>query len=119
MTSWGGWEISARDYLAFAEASFAGDNGPARPGGVALAGGDMGRDRFYTAGIIYRPTLTGTTAWHRGSWTGVRGRVSDPFGAYVALYDSGFSLVTNYAHDAWAPEVRDDLENTLFTAARK
>jgi len=116
MTAWGGWEISARDYLAFAEWYFSGENSPVRPAGYALSASDVGRGRGYSAGIIFRHTAAGTTAWHRGSWTGVRGRVDDRFGAYVVLYDNGYTVVTNYAHDAWDRDIGNELDSALYNA---
>lgn len=116
MTAWGGWEISARDYLKFAEFHFSGQNNAARPSGFALRAADIGRGRSYGAGILFRRTNLGITAWHAGSWTGVRGRLDDPFGAYVALYDTGYSVVTNYAHDAWDREIARELDSLLYKA---
>lgn len=114
MTSWGGWEISARDYLAFAEQNFAGANSPMRPAGFNLPASDVGRGRGYSAGMIFRRTEMGPISWHQGSWNGVRGRVPDQFGAYVALYENGFSIVTNYADDAWDSEIINELDGLLY-----
>jgi len=114
MTAWGGWEISAQDYLKFAEYHFAGQHNAARPSGHSLPAADVGRGRSYGAGILFRRTNLGMNAWHQGSWTGVRGRVSDPFGAYVALYDNGYSIVTNYAHDGWDRDIANELDSLLY-----
>lgn len=114
MTSWGGWEISARDYLAFAEQNFTGENSPMRPAGFNLPASDIGRGRGYSAGVIFRRTEMGPLSWHQGSWIGVRGRMNDPFGAYMALYENGYSVVTNYAHDAWDSEIGGELDSLLY-----
>ncbi len=116
MTSWGGWEISARDYLAFAEQTFTGENNPLRPAGFSLPASDLGRGRGYSAGMIFRPSNGSFTSWHLGSWTGVRGRVADSFGAYVALYDNGYAVMTNYANDAWENEINGELDSLLYNA---
>jgi CubicO group peptidase (beta-lactamase class C family) len=116
MTSWGGWEVSARDYLRFAEQAFTGSNSPLRPAGFTLPASDIGRGRGYSAGMIFRPSNGGFTNWHLGSWRGVSGRVNDPFGAYVALYDNGYAVMTNYAHDAWEPEINGALDSILYNA---
>ncbi len=116
MSSWGGWEISARDYLLFSERNFSGDFNPVSPAGHTLTVANLGRGRSYGAGIIFRRTGLGYTSWHQGSWIGVRGRANDPFGAYVALYDNGFSVVTNYAHDASKEGIRGELDTLLYDA---
>ncbi len=114
LSAWGGWEISARDYLKFAEQNFAGDNSATQPGGFFLPAGSVTDSKKYSAGVLYRNTYLGTNAWHMGAWRGVRGRANDPFGAYVALYDNGFSVVTNYAHDAWERDIRNELDALLY-----
>jgi len=114
MTSWGGWEISARDYLNFAQTYFGGEYRPNAPAGFTLPYAPAGRGRAYAAGVLYRNTGQGINAWHQGSWRGVRGRANDQFGAYVALYANGFSVVTNYSHDAWEGKIRDELDTLLY-----
>ena len=116
MSGWGGWEISARDYLTFAQQSFSGAFDPRRPAGYALQPADLGRSRSYGAGIIFRWTDLGPISWHQGSWTWVSDGVEDQFGAYVALYETGFSVVTNYAHAAWEDDIRNELDSLLFYA---
>lgn len=114
MSSWGGWEISARDYLIFAHENFTVPYSPLRPAGVALSAAEVGRGRSYGAGMVFRSRDGGFTTWHLGSWRGVRGRVTDLFGAYVAIYDNGYAVVTNYAHDAWDREISGELDSLLF-----
>ena len=116
MSAWGGWEISARDYLSFTAQYFDGEFDPGSPAGYALPLADLGRGRAYSAGMIFRRSELGPISWHQGSWTGVRGRVDDPFGAYVALYDTGFSVVTNYADAAWEADIRNELDSLLYYA---
>lgn len=114
MSAWGGWEISARDYLKFAEFHFAGDHNAERPAGYTLPTAFANDRTKYSAGMLFRKTGVGINAWHQGSWTGVRGRSQDRFGAYVALFDNGFSVVTNYAHDAWDRDVSRELDDLLY-----
>ena len=114
MSAWGGWEISARDYLKFAETHFAGDHSAERPAGFTLPSAFANDRTKYSAGLLFRRTRLGINAWHQGSWTGVRGRSKDRFGAYVALYDNGFSVVTNYAHDAWERDISRELDDLLY-----
>jgi len=116
MTSWGGWEISARDYLTFAEATFKGENSVDKPGGFTLFAASMERGRSYSAGAIFRRAFPNPNIWHNGSWRGVKGRVTDLFGAQFGLYDNGFSVVTNYNHDAWESEIRNELDSLLYNA---
>lgn len=117
MTSWGGWEISARDYLKFAEANFTGRNAADRVQGLPMSVPYVNdRGTRYGLGMHYRRNSAGLNAWHNGSWTGVKGRVTDRYGAYVAVYGNGLTVVTNYAHDAWNRDVIGDLENRLWEA---
>ena len=99
MSSWGGWRMSAADYLKFAEYHFRGDH-PGRPAGISGPSVNAGRGASYGAGVFFRRTGEGFNVWHLGSWRW-RGRIDDRFGAYLALYDNGFSVSTNYAHDAY------------------
>lgn len=114
LSSYGGWEISARDYLMFAEASFKSGNNPYRPAGIRLEPGAVNDRTSYGAGVLFRPTSLGNNMWHLGSWRGVRGRADDRFGAYFALYDNGFSVLTNYNHDAWEGPIRRELDSLLY-----
>lgn len=116
MSAWGGWDMSARDYLAFAQLNFSGEHDPERPGGYDLQVADLGQGRAYSAGMIFRRTDVGPISWHQGAWTGVPGRLEEPFGAYVALYETGFSVVTNYADAAWEADVARELDSLLFNA---
>lgn len=113
MSSWGGWEVSARDYLRFAEHYFRGESGPSRPGGYFVPAASVGRGAFYGAGVFYRTTAAGYNVWHLGSWRW-KGRLNDQFGAYFALYDNGFSVSTNYAHHAYRGAIREELEDLLW-----
>ena len=115
MSSWGGWEISARDYLTFANHYFAGENTPARPAGFAAPSSRLTKGASYGAGILFRRTGAGNNIWHLGSWRW-KGRITDRFGAYFALYDNGFSVSTNYAHDAWKNEINGALDALLWKA---
>ena len=89
MSSWGGWEISARDFLSFAEHNFAGDYGPERPAGFVLFPASTERGRNYGAGVLFRRTGDGTNTWHSGSWIGVKGRVTDRFGPILHCMTMG------------------------------
>lgn len=117
MTAWGGWQISARDYLKFAQAYFTGRTKADRPAGYGISAAYVNdRGTRYSAGMLYRNSSGGLNAWHSGSWRGVRGRVNDPFGAYVAVYGNGITVVTNYAHDAWDREISRELDTLLYNA---
>lgn len=117
MTSWGGWEISAHDYLRFVQANFTGRTKADRPAGHGISAAYVNdRGTRYSAGMLYRNSSQGLNAWHSGSWTGVKGRVTDRFGAYVAVYGNGMTVVTNYAHDAWDREIARELDRLLYNA---
>ncbi|MEM8980908.1 MAG: serine hydrolase domain-containing protein [Pseudomonadota bacterium] len=114
MSSWGGWEISSEDYLKFAQFWFQGEFSPNRPGGLFVPTSNIGRGREYGAGMFLRRDGDGYNAWHNGSWRW-RGRINDRFGAYVGLWSNGFSVSTNYAHDAYDGAARKEIDNFLWT----
>ena len=117
MSSWGGWKISAHDYLRFALYYFGPDAVIGQPAGTFLPASDIGRGRSYGAGMSYRRTGMGAIQWHRGSWRW-NGRIRDNFGAYMILYDNGFSVSVNYAHDAWENEIFGELDQILWDAVK-
>ena len=59
MSAWGGWEVSARDFLAFAQQSYRGPTGVERPGGYRLPPASLERGRLYGAGVLFRRTPLG------------------------------------------------------------
>jgi len=104
MSAWGGWEMSAADYMRFAQVYFAKGRHFDAAQGIALTAADLEKGRHYGPGVLFAAnptgTTTGTTVWHSGSWRW-HGRLADKFGAYFALYDNGFAVSVNYDHDAY------------------
>jgi len=73
----------------------------------------MGRGREYGAGIILRKRGSKADVWHSGSWKW-NGRIKDRFGAQFGLWENGFSVSTNYAHDAYQGAARKELDRLLW-----
>ena len=119
MSSWGGWEISARDYMKFAQANFSEKSNPSASGDHQLPNAYGKRNRKYGPGVIYRFDKGGFNIWHSGSWRGIRGGPKDRFGAYFAKYKNGYTIVTNYAHDAWDRKISGELDSLLYNSTHK
>lgn len=113
MSSWGGWEMSAADYMRFAQTYFANGNHINAGTGQTLVTATVRRGRSYGPGVLFQRSGTGTTIWHNGSWRW-KGRLSDKFGTYFALYDNGFAVSVNFAHDAY--DEWGDLDAALWKA---
>lgn len=116
LSSFGGWEISAADYVLFADAYFSateilGENPDDFAVKVQLDG-----DRFYGPGVAMRNSPEGYLYWHNGSFTWRSVEQNGNFGAYFAAYANGFTVAVNL--DADLMDGRGDaLDALLFTAA--
>ncbi len=95
LSAFGGWEISAVDYLKFVNANFKPD---------AMVGIDpsstnlsiaVGQGARYGLGTVFRLQPSGAIYWHAGSFTWQSVQQSGRFGAYYAAYPNGFSVVVN------------------------
>jgi len=68
MSSYGGWHISAKDYLIFLNAYFTdGMILNKTPTGFEPKV-HIGKNRYYGPGVLFRKTDKGTLIWHAGSW---------------------------------------------------
>ena len=89
MSSWGGWNISAVDYLKFIDAYFS-NNGvtgilPTDLPFVAFDGG-----AHYGAGFLFRKGRAGGYHyWHSGAWDWRRGPEPEQFSAFFAKWANG------------------------------
>lgn len=85
MSSFGGWMMSAADYLRFTRAFAAGSPvlGPVSRGWID---GLASPRAAYGLGTLLRRSPRGLTYWHSGSWR--RPATRDSFGAYFARFES-------------------------------
>ena len=70
---------------------------------------------FYGMGVLIRKTPRGFNMWHGGAWRWRQDGRDTRFGAYFATYDTGYTVVTNYSHEAIGP-LRIDLDKRLYRA---
>lgn len=115
-SSFGGWEISAKDYLTFLNAHFA-DNfilgqSPTRFSPKV----HIGNNRYYGPGVLFRKTDKGTLVWHAGAWKWQDDTISDSFGAYFLMLDNGLALTVNF-NDAASNGKLEELERVLWDAS--
>ena len=111
--AFGGWEMSAEDYLRFGWAAFA----PTTPWGAQpsdFPNVTLSHGRSYGMGIYQRPTRGGHNFWHFGRIC-TAGRFTDR-GAYFVRFASGWSFSVNYD---FCPEggIGGELDRALYEAA--
>ncbi|MEM7193933.1 MAG: serine hydrolase domain-containing protein [Pseudomonadota bacterium] len=95
MSSWGGWKISAVDYLKFVNHYFS----PRKVDGKRPQRFGMGfvSDAVrYGAGFFWRNTRSGNNYWHFGRWRWDGGGRYANFGAYFVYYASEWAVSVNY-----------------------
>jgi CubicO group peptidase (beta-lactamase class C family) len=128
MSSWGGWNLKARDYLAFFRAM--GPMGDAvLPASVRAWRDDpaeKGRvgHSFYSLGVLVLPGERGRVYTHTGSWTwsqtkGADGAMTESYGAFARRMADGLSWFVHYRplpkdHEA----ARDELIRAIAPALR-
>lgn len=99
LSSFGGWEISATDYLTFANAYLT----PADMVGLDPVStplfATVGGDARYGLGTLYRLTPAGAVYWHAGSFTWQSVEQSGRFGAYFVVFPNGYSAAVNLSDD--------------------
>ena len=116
-SSFGGWEISARDYMTFLNEYF--------KDGLLLGVSPtrfqpkvhIGNNRFYGPGVLFRRTDKGTLIWHAGGWRWNDGQIDDQFGAYFLMLDSGLAIVTNFSA-AVSNEQLGEFESMIWALIR-
>lgn len=117
LTAYGGWSISARDYLIFANAHLGdGKGGPGVWVADTTLDAEAGRGAIYGPGVLIRRTEGGTTIWHAGAWEWRGKRRQASFGAYFALYDNGIGVAVNHDRSALGAPL-SALDTGLWRAA--
>lgn len=117
MSSYGGWVISARDYLTFVNAQIS--DGLIR-GQTPLSFTPkvhIGKNRYYGPGLLFRKTEDGLLVWHAGSWKWDYEGTTASFGAYLLMLDNGIAISANF-NDAALDGRLEELEQALWAAAR-
>ena len=113
LSAFGGWQMSARDYLKFID-TYLGGNQVMGQDPKTVPRALIGNGRFYGPGILMRPTGKGWNFWHNGGWKW-RGRIKDDFGSYFAAYDNGWAVSINYSIDG-LPEEWLELDTLVWKA---
>ncbi len=117
LSSFGGWVISASDYVKFLHAQIS--DGLVR-GQRPLSFRPkvhIGKNRYYGPGLMFRKTEDGLLVWHAGSWKWSHDGKEASFGAYALMLDNGLTISTNFS-DAALDGAMEDLERSLWEAAR-
>jgi len=117
MSSYGGWVMSARDYLTFLNHYFA--------DGLILGLAPtryqprvhVGNNRYYGPGVLYRKTDKGTLIWHTGAWAWKDKTRDAAFGSYFLMLDDGLAMTMNFNDDA-AGGAMEDLERMIWDRTR-
>jgi len=118
MSSYGGWMVSASDYLKFANWAFA-DNKILGTYPFMTPRSKLGRGKFYGSGVFFRSTMNGFNFWHAGRWGGTgKKKARFGFGAYFAVYSNGYSIALNYRFFP-TRKISAALDDGLYRAAHK
>jgi len=117
LSSYGGWEISAEDYLRYANAYYKTDTILSKPA-EAIAAKLPRTDIMYTLGMLTYTTDAGRVYWHSGSFNWRSATTTGDFGAFYAAYDNGFAVVANIDTNL-NDGVGIALDSALFRAANR
>ncbi len=118
MSSWGGWQISAPDFLKFLNRYFADGKVLGQSPVLPLVNTPVGnRGVYYGLGTFTRSVVGGARFWHAGSWRWRGQGRDDRFGAYFITREDGLMVVVNY-NDHAQNEKLDDLQNRLVRAMK-
>lgn len=96
ISAYAGWQISAEDYLKFANWAFGNNQILGKNPVYSSPNVEYKRNRFYGSGVYFGQTATGYDFWHGGRWGGHRKKRAN-FGAYFVVYANGFSVSMNYS----------------------
>ncbi len=113
LSSFGGWEVSAADYLTFLNAYFGKGLIMGKSATSFTPKTHIGNNRYYGPGVLLRRTDKGTLFWHAGSWRWNTDERSDAFGAYFLMLDDGLAMTMNYNDDAFDGELQQ-LERIIW-----
>ncbi len=114
LSSYGGWEISAVDYLRFIDANFTADTIAGRPSDEISS--ELNNVLEYGPGVTMRSTTDGYVYWHFGAFNWRSSVQSGSFGAYFAVYNNGYTVSVNYSQGL-SDELAAELDNALYLAA--
>jgi len=100
MFAYGGWEISAKDYLTFLNAHFSDGLIMGQTPTRFAPKVHIGNNRYYGPGVLFRKTDKGALVWHAGAWKWRDENINDAFGAFFLMLDDGLAISTNFNSDA-------------------
>ena len=99
-SSFGGWELSASDHLAFADTWFRGATVARLELATREVETTVNDDTSYGLGVLMRPSGSSVNRWHDGSFLWDDGTVRASYGAFFAAFANGYTVSLNYARDA-------------------
>ena len=112
--SYGGWELSAADYLRFVDHYYTNDWRSRFFSAGNFKPADAGTKK-YGLGVWMRESVAGTTFWHSGSFAWKTKERTASFASFFAVYVNGFAVSLNFSKDR-----RDgrgaDLEKSMYNA---
>jgi len=107
MSAWGGWQISAADYLKFVDAYF----GKSTVLGVSpedLPNHTFGDGFGYGLGYFFRVGRNGGfNFWHQGAWDYELANETARFGAYFVSFDNGWAIAINHSSSTLNGEIAE------------
>lgn len=99
LSSFGGWELSAVDHLAFADTWFRGATFARLELATREVETALGDDASYGLGVLMRPVGSSVDLWHDGSFLWDDGERQASFGAFFAVFANGYTVSLSYARD--------------------
>ena len=99
-SSFGGWELSASDHLAFVDTWFRGATAARLELATEEVKTALNDDTSYGLGVLMRPSGSSVNRWHDGSFLWDDGTVRASYGAFFAAFANGYTVSLNYARDA-------------------
>ncbi len=107
MSAWGGWRLSAVDYVKFLDAYFE-KNTMIGTSPEALPHHEIETGISYGLGYLFRQGRNGGfNFWHQGAWDYEWGNETARFGAYFAKLDSGWTIAINHNSSTLSGEVTE------------
>jgi CubicO group peptidase (beta-lactamase class C family) len=107
MSAWGGWKISASDYLKFVNAYFGNDTVDSTSPN-ALPNYKFDNGISYGLGYFFRKGRNGGfNFWHQGAWDYKWKDEAARFGAYFVSFDNGWSIVVTHNSSTLHGEVSE------------
>lgn len=117
LSAFGGWEISAADYLLFADTYFNDEWRSTLKAAAKFKPIKSGSFK-YGLGVLMRKTKQGTNYWHNGEiiWKSIVQNAR--FASYVAAYNNDFTVSLNYAKVVDADRSAE-LDEALYHAIKE